>query len=329
MYHPEMPTGMNNEVQASLVVPVRNRSDLLLKCLSSLITQDIPSGSYEIVVCDDGSTEDIASVVERFQPGPPLIRLLQQSPLGPAAARNLGVRNTNAPIVIFVDSDVIADRALVRYLVTALRDNRDWKGAEASIQPTEGEGGVLWDAPVCSDGGRFHTAAIAYRRDALMTAGGLDETFKMPACEDVELAVRVLPQGTIGFVPEAVVFHPTRRVTLHTHWRWRHYWRYEMILAKRYGILAFPGQDTGWFPRLRVALAAVATLPAGRFLNGLKYMTKNLPDGALACFYALFDVFCGLCALPDILLGPVPVRRNYLQGDGRSLPQSVDPPGKD
>jgi hypothetical protein len=85
-----------------------------------------------------------------------------------------------------------------------------------------------------------------------------------------------------------------------------------MIVAKRYGFLAFPGKDAGRFPRLRVALAAVVTQPGGRFNEGIRYMRKNFFEGLLACLYALFDVFCGLMALPTILFSVVPPRRNYL-----------------
>jgi hypothetical protein len=215
-------------------------------------------------------------------------------------------------LIVFVDSDVVANRALIRCLVEAMDTHNKWQGAEAALHPTGEDAGILWDAPSSTDGGRYHTAAIAYRREVLLAVGGFDEEFKLPACEDVELAVRVLEKGPIGFVPEAKAWHPRRKVTGLTHWRWRHHWRYEVILAVRYGILAFPDKSCGSFPRMRVALAAVATLPAGRFLSGLKFCANAPADAFLAALYALFDVLCGLWVLPSILFMPVPTRRNYL-----------------
>jgi hypothetical protein len=129
------------------------------------------------------------------------------------------------------------------------------------------------------------------------------------------LAARLLKLGEYGYVPQAVAYHPVRRVTLRTHWRWRRHWKYEMILAKRYGFLSFPGHPAGPFPRLRVALAAIVTLPAGRFIEGVKYIRHKPSEGMLACLYALFDVICGLWALPSILFSSVPPRRNYLSTD--------------
>jgi glycosyltransferase involved in cell wall biosynthesis len=293
------------------VIPVRNRPDVLRRNLSALASQDFASKDFEVLVCDDGSTDDILSVVERFRMVLN-VQLLKQKPKGPAAARNLGIRKSIAPIVIFLDSDVWADKALIRHLVTTLDKNPEWMGVEAKIESAGGNPCPLWDAPVCDDGRRYHTAAIAYRRDALVKAGGFDETFKLPACEDVDLAARILRMGSIGFVPEAIAHHPIRSVRLKTHWRWRRHWKYEMILAKRYGFLSFPGHSAGPFPRLRLALAAVITLPAGRFIEGVKYIGTKPSDGLLACLYALFDVFCGFWALPNIFFSRIPLQRNYL-----------------
>jgi GT2 family glycosyltransferase len=217
-----------------------------------------------------------------------------------------------APIIIFVDGDVVADQALVSQLVTSLDKNPEWVGAEAKIESIGRNKGPLWDAPTCYNGGRYHTAAIAYRRKALGDVGGFDENFMLPACEDVDLAARLLKLGKSGYVPEAIAYHPVRRVTLWTHWRWRRHWKYEMILAKRYGFLSFPGHPAGPFPRLRVALAAIVTLPAGRLIEGVKYVKRKPFDGVFACLYALFDVFCGFWALPSILFSRVPPHCNYL-----------------
>lgn len=301
---------------------MRNRPDLLERTLETLIAQDLPSSDFEIIVCDDGSTDDIDAVVNRFCPSQVQVRFERQPPLGPAAARNLGIRTSSAPLLLFIDSDVFVDGSAVRKLVDAMDSHPHWLGAEAALFPEGDNSGILWDAPISQTGGHYHTAAIAYRRDALLSAGGFDELFSLPACEDVEIATRILARGPIGFVPDAVVRHPRRRVTLSTHWRWRKHWRFETILAVRYGILAFPGELSGPLPRFRVALSALFTLPGGRLLTALKSMGETPKDALVACFLAMFDVICGLTALPVILLQPLPERRNYLEtlngrtGDG-------------
>jgi glycosyltransferase involved in cell wall biosynthesis len=298
--------------QASVVVPARNRLGPLARTLETLIHQDLSPAEYEIIVCDDGSTEEVATVVAHFAAAPVAIRLNRQPRLGPAAARNLGIRLSAAPVVIFVDSDIEADQALVRHLLAALDSHVEWVGAEAALHPIGEHTGVLWDAPASIAGGRYHTAAIAYRRAVLLAVGGFDEDFRLPACEDVELAMRVLARGPIGFVPHAKARHRRRRVTAATHWRWRRHWRYQTILAARYGILAFPGRTCGPFPRPRVAWAALASLPAGRLWSAVKAAPQTPGDACLGSLYALFDIACGLSALPSILCAAVPPRRDYL-----------------
>jgi glycosyltransferase involved in cell wall biosynthesis len=303
---------MSSNLCASIVVPVRNRPDLLQRTLETLVTQDLPPSEYEVVVCDDGSTDNIQSLVVRFSSCPVQVRLEKQPCLGPAAARNLGIRTSSAPLLLFIDSDVVVDEAAVRKLIEAMNSHPHWQGAEAALFPEGDNSGVLWDAPISQFGGRYHTAAIAYRREALLAVGGFDQHFSLPACEDIEIAIRILARGPIGFVPEAIVRHPRRRVTLSTHWRWRRHWRFETILALRYGVLAFPGEPCGPLPRFRVALSALVTLPGGRLLTALKSIGQTPKDALFASFLALFDVICGLTALPEILFLPLPERRNYL-----------------
>lgn len=305
-------TSQSRTMSVALVIPARNRPDLLEKCLESLACQALPEGVSEILVCDDGSSEDLATVVGRFGARLPNIRLVRQRPKGPAAARNLGFRSSEADVFVCVDSDVICAEGFVEKLVHALWCNQDWVAAEGSVVPV-GDKGFFFDAPV-NHGGTYGTGASAYRRSALHEVGGLDETFPFAACEDAELAGRLLRLGRYGYVPEAIVYHPTRRVTWRMQWRARKYWRYVMILAKRYGFLAFPGRPAGPLPRLRVALAAVVTLPGGRLLKALKHAAANPKEGLLACGSAILDVLCGLAALPEILFAPVPGRKNYLAG---------------
>jgi glycosyltransferase involved in cell wall biosynthesis len=314
----------NSEYWVSVVVPVRDRADLLKRCLDSLASQDLPAKHYEVVVCDDGSAKDLAGTVAEFRPSTLNVRLAKQGRRGPAAARNLGIRLSTSPVVLFIDSDIVADPALIQRLVVALRENPRWAGAEACLLPSGDKQGPLWEAPGAATGGRFHTAAIAYRREALIAAGGLDETFPLPACEDVELAARILSQGPVGFVPDAKAYHPLRKVDIRMHWRSRLHWKYVAILAKRYGFLAFPERKIGHLPRLCVARAAILGLPLGRMLEALRWIKRGPMDAVLAGLYSLFDILCGLWALPGILLDPVPERLNYLRTDVSSAVQPAD-----
>jgi len=194
-------------------------------------------------------------------------------------------------------------------LTEALERNAKWQGAEAQLVPMGGKTTALWEAPRSDAGGHYHTAGIAYRKAVLEVVGGLDEGFSRAACEDVELAVQVLPHGPIGFVPEAVVRHPRRRRTVATTWKARRNWRFVQILACRHGFVAWPRHTTRW-PRLETALCAAVKLPIGRGISALKSMSQSPADGLAGLGLAVVDCFAGLSMVPTILFAPAPARRS-------------------
>lgn len=302
---------LESALQCSVVIPVYNRADLLRTVLTNLETQSISPRNFEVLVCDDGSTESLAEVVEDFRATLPQLSHLRQQNRGPAAARNLGIVHARSDVILFLDSDVVPGTSVVEGLTSALQSHPEWQGAEAKLLPTGGDESCGWDAPRSDNGGHYHTAGIAYRKAVLVAVGGLDENFSRAACEDVELAVQVLQHGPIGFVPEAVVYHPRRRRTFASCWRGRRNWRYVQMLARRYGFLAWPGNKTS-FPRLRTAVCAAATLPMGKSLEAMKRMPRSPVDGLRGIGMAIVDWLGGLSMLPVILFAPLPPRRSRL-----------------
>jgi glycosyltransferase involved in cell wall biosynthesis len=83
----------------SVVVPVYNGSEFLAECLGSLLAQDHPA--VEIVVVDDGSTDDSADIAERYS----AIRTLRRVHEGLGGARNAGIAATTGPLIGFCDAD--------------------------------------------------------------------------------------------------------------------------------------------------------------------------------------------------------------------------------
>lgn len=87
----------------SIIVPVYNGAETLAMCLSPLINQNYPSERYEVIVMDDGSTDDTREVAQRFS-----VRLIQhETNRGRIAARNTGARAAAYDNLVFVDSRVI------------------------------------------------------------------------------------------------------------------------------------------------------------------------------------------------------------------------------
>lgn len=84
----------------SIVVPTYNRLELLKSTLLSIAAQTF--SDYEVIVVDDGSQDDVASIVARFGPQ---YRLVRQPNRGPGQARNCGIRHATGRYVAFLDSD--------------------------------------------------------------------------------------------------------------------------------------------------------------------------------------------------------------------------------
>lgn len=87
-------------MKVSVIIPCFNGRQYLAECLRSVTQSAEPS--QEILVVDDGSTENIREVVERFAPA---VRYVWQSNAGPAAARNTGIRATSGEYIRLLDAD--------------------------------------------------------------------------------------------------------------------------------------------------------------------------------------------------------------------------------
>ncbi|MFP2912969.1 glycosyltransferase family 2 protein [Pyxidicoccus sp. 3LFB2] len=84
----------------SIVIPTYNRARLLEETLASVFAQE--ETDYEVLVVDDGSTDDTLETVARYGEQ---VRLLRQQNAGPGAARNLGIQEARGEYVAFLDSD--------------------------------------------------------------------------------------------------------------------------------------------------------------------------------------------------------------------------------
>jgi glycosyltransferase involved in cell wall biosynthesis len=100
--------------QASVVIPTYNRSDKLRRTLETLTEQDIDPSRFEVIIADDGSSDDTADVVKSFA-GRLRLKYYFQEDEGfrAGAARNGGARLAAAPLLIFLDSGTLAGPGLV------------------------------------------------------------------------------------------------------------------------------------------------------------------------------------------------------------------------
>ena len=119
-------------MKLSIIVPIYNVAPYLRKCVDSLLAQDI--SDYEIILVDDGSTDDSGAIadelVDAFRLSPLASRLemrvIHQSNSGLSEARNTGTREAKGQYILFVDSDdYLQPNTLGTLLEQAERDNLD------------------------------------------------------------------------------------------------------------------------------------------------------------------------------------------------------------
>ncbi len=188
---------MSEELRIRVVVPARNAAWCIQACLSGLLAADFMLN--EIIVVDDGSTDETASLTRRM--GVELVT--HSSSLGAAAARNRGAKDAEADILFFVDADVVVHADVRERLLDFFRTQ---SGIDAVF-------GAYDDNPscpaVCSKYRNllhhyvhcqgperptsFWTGCGAVRKKAFDRLGGFDERMRM--MEDVEFGIRLVHFG--------------------------------------------------------------------------------------------------------------------------------------
>ncbi len=187
----------------SVVIPTYNRADLLRQALDSVAAQNCQE--FEVIVVDDGSTEDLSGVVAQY----PRTRFLKQANAGPSAARNRGVAAATGDYVAFLDSDDV----WFPWTLSTYRQAIEANGQPAFVagcprifeRPDElanAEKGPLEtlsfsDYLQSGDAWRwFGVSSFVIRRGVLVESGGFAPT--MSHAEDADLAMSL---GTApGFV---------------------------------------------------------------------------------------------------------------------------------
>ncbi|MDP2907444.1 MAG: glycosyltransferase family 2 protein [Nanoarchaeota archaeon] len=108
---------MQKSIIISVIVPTYNRSDLLNKCLSSLINQTFLKKFYEIIVIDDGSNDNTKNIVLKFKRKYPDISYFYQKNQGHSIARNKGISNSKGKFIAFTDDDCIVEKDWIKKIV--------------------------------------------------------------------------------------------------------------------------------------------------------------------------------------------------------------------
>jgi glycosyltransferase involved in cell wall biosynthesis len=237
----------------SVVVATYNAARTLDDCLSSLLGLRYPD--YEVIVINDGSTDDSASIIQRYP-----FKAITTRNQGVSAARNAGLREATGEIIAYIDSDARADPDWLSYLATTyLESDVDGVGGP-NLVPDEDDwvAKCVYRAPggptqvMLDDQSAEHIPGcnMSFRKCALEKVGGFDEIFTK-AADDVDICWRLLEGGhRIGFSPSAIVWHH-RRPSITAYWRQQAgYGESEVLLERKHPNKFNPWGHTYWAGRI-------------------------------------------------------------------------------
>ena len=202
----------------SVVIPTYNRLPILEKCLRALESQTFDSiaiKGYEVIVVDDGSTDDTLPWLANHQDELPHVKVFEQNHQGPAVARNLGVQQAEGDTIIFIDSDLVVTDHFLQAHATGLQAGKERLGSDriftygavvntCNFEHPESEPYKLTDYSAAF----FATGNVAIAKTWLVEAGLFDIGFQLYGWEDLELGVRLKNLGLkLVKCPEAVGYH--------------------------------------------------------------------------------------------------------------------------
>ncbi|HKE88069.1 MAG TPA: glycosyltransferase [Vicinamibacterales bacterium] len=256
----------------SIVVCAYNAATTIDDCLTALEQVDYPS--FEVIVVDDGSTDDTASRVR----GHRRARLIEIANGGLSAARNVGLRAAQHEIVAYVDADVRVDPCWLAYLVQPFATSDVVAVGGPNVVPPDDS----WFAHCVAraPGAPSHVLIddriadhvpgcnLAVRRDALLAIGGFDPIF-LRAGDDVDVCWRLQARGgRIAFSPAALVWHH-HRSSLAAYWRQQvGYGEGEAWLRLRHRH-RFSGSGVMWRGRIYSALPFIRSMSRRQVHSGV------------------------------------------------------------
>jgi glycosyltransferase involved in cell wall biosynthesis len=209
----------------SVVIPNFNRMDLIGETLNSMLNQTHPPD--EIIVVDDGSTDQSVDLIKKFAPR---VTLIVQENAGPAAARNRGFSASHGRFIQFFDSDDVCARNKIELQLAALLNTGADVAYSPWLQAELRDGLALYREPALQQGPlpSKHPAEYffvrswvttlqpcLFRREILERAGPFREDLK--PSEDSELLIRILLAGAkLVHVPGTLVLyrlHPSNQIS--------------------------------------------------------------------------------------------------------------------
>jgi glycosyltransferase involved in cell wall biosynthesis len=200
--------------QVSVIIPAYNAAATVERTISSVLNQTY--ADLEVLVVDDGSTDETATLVQRMANVDRRIRLLQKSNGGLVSARNHGIVHASGEFIAPVDADDLWHPDKIRKQVALMRERGDQVGLIYTwARGIDDQDRVLFDITPCDFRGDVYAALIIrsfvgsgaplVRRHCVDEVGGYDATLAgrgATCCEDLKFSLDIAERYRFDLVPE-------------------------------------------------------------------------------------------------------------------------------
>ena len=203
-----MPDRQAETLSVSIVVPCYNHAHFVCETIDAVLAQDYPH--FEIIIVDDGSTDNSADVVQAYED--PRVRYVYRENGGLPAARNTGIKNANCDFIGFLDADDTWEPRFLRMVMAAFAEKGDGYGIVVSNRRYIDEhGNSVGHRTQLSTPGRevtqremiqqtFFSTALVVRASVFEQVGLFDESLR--STEDRDMWIRVSAVSKIFWMTE-------------------------------------------------------------------------------------------------------------------------------
>ncbi|MBU1118725.1 glycosyltransferase family 2 protein [Patescibacteria group bacterium] len=202
-----------NKYKISVVIGTFNREEKLTHVLHALENQSFPKNNFEVIVVDDGSTDNTAKQIQKIKKETDLnLKYIYQENGRAAKARNTGIKNASGEIIAFTDDDCLPSHYWIEMINRYFDDYPEIVGIEGCVV-TSNKNFLGTHSVQNTSGDLYITCNVAYVKEIIEKAGFFDEGFTLMHREDSDFALRVKKIGKIIFAPEVYVLHPPREIS--------------------------------------------------------------------------------------------------------------------
>jgi glycosyltransferase involved in cell wall biosynthesis len=197
-------------MKATIQLCTYNRAAVLARVLDACFEQTVPDDAYEVVLVDDGSSDETPDIVERARARANCsFTVVRQPNSGLAKSRNAGIAPAGGEQIIFIDDDVIP---LPNFVEEHLRAHARDPAAIVRGGAIEVENLDVLPTPIWSirnySGNYFWTTNVSVPLATIRAIGGFNESFSEYGWEDIDVGLRLRERGVRAvFYPKALVYH--------------------------------------------------------------------------------------------------------------------------